>query len=200
MGVEDTNWTLISWELCLKGLKIDSDVCFFGDSLTISGDFVQHFDNKRVCNLGIGGDTVFNMRRRVNMIAATHPKTVFVMGGINDLILGSSVEELLKNYQVLVRGVRELLPDANIYFQSILPINHTLCNKSVGKVKSSSIVSANDGIKKICEEFGVGYVDLYSVYEENGEMPTRYVYDGLHLKKEHYLMWYNEIEKYIRME
>lgn len=51
IGSPQTNWTLLSWKTSLKNLEINSDIVFFGDSITRGSNFHKKFTNKKIVNL-----------------------------------------------------------------------------------------------------------------------------------------------------
>lgn len=197
MGIEDTNWTLFSWKSFLSKLDLKVDVCFFGDSITRGGNFHKFFKNKKVCNLGISGDGLVGMNGRVDMIASVCPEYVFVMAGINDICSRRKPEKCIALYRLLIEKIRDQLPDTRIFVQSILPIN-TRMRKSL--VKNDAIAYYNGLLVTMCDELNIEYVDLYSVYALNGELPEEYTVDGLHIKEEFYCLWYDKIKIYLETE
>lgn len=58
-------------------------------------------------------------------------------------------------------------------------------------------MNANSIIKVIAQRSNCVYVDLWSLYEKNDEMPNELTPDGLHLFPEAYDRWMESIRKYI---
>jgi lysophospholipase L1-like esterase len=52
-------------------------------------------------------------------------------------------------------------------------------------------------VRKIAEERGLTYIDLYDQYAVDGELPDAMSYDGLHLTNEAYSTWYNELKSIV---
>lgn len=104
-----TNYTAQSWEKSLKSMDYDCDIVFFGDSLTAGGDFARYFDQVKICNLGLSGDTLDGMKKRVSMIESVKPEKIFIMGGINSL-LDNNVDMTVKSYSELLDMIRESFP------------------------------------------------------------------------------------------
>lgn len=181
------------WQNCLSKLGIQTDIVFYGDSHTCGSDFRQYFPDVSICNLGLGGDDLNGFIRRVDMIQTVHPKKIFFMGGINGSG-GTTLEEYRCKYEILFSVIKDSIPDAMLYVESVLPINSCIVDRYCSNEKIQEI---NVILKELSDKFGYQYIDLFSVYAENGELPMRYSREGIHLKKECYSMWADAIRPYI---
>lgn len=188
------NWTAFSWESSLRKMGCKADVVFLGDSITRGGDFHIQFPQLTVANLGSSGDTLAGMIGRVTAIQAFCPKKVFLQGGINGLT-DFNLSCCISQYEDLICKVEQEVPDAKVYIQSTLPLSAA---KSKKICKNSTIAAFNDAIRQLAEKHGHTYIDLYSLYLENGEMNPADTLDGLHLKPEGYNRWYKAIRKYMQ--
>lgn len=180
------------WENTLAKMDYDADIVFFGNSITRRSDFRQYFPDKKIVNLGYSGDYPEAMLRRVGQIKTVHPKKVFLMAGVNKLHHYSD-EQFETKYRRLVDSISAAVPGARIYLQSILP--HTAKCKSVAS--NARIVEANAIIKAVAQEKGMTYVDLYSLYDVDGNLPDDMSIDGLHLKDESYSLWAECIRQFV---
>lgn len=187
-------WCIQGWTNTLEKLQLDVDVVFFGNSITCGGKFQDYFPNVNTCNLGFPGDDLDGMCFRVKQIIALHPKKLFVMGGINGLHLESD-KVFEEKYQRLVDSIIKSVPETEVYLQSILPICKT--KKSSWKLDNDKIERSNTIIREIAERSNCIYVDLYSLYEENGQMPERLSKDGVHIVEEAYDIWADAIRQYV---
>lgn len=186
-------WTERGWQNCLSKLEIQADVVFYGDSHTQGSDFRHYFPDVSICNLGLAGDNLNGFIRRVDMIQAVHPKKIFFMGGINGSS-GISLEEYQRKYEILFTAIKDSLPDAMLYVESVLPINSCLVDAYCSNEKIQEI---NHILKDLCDKYDYQYIDLFTVYAENGELPMRFSREGIHLRKEYYFMWAETIHPYI---
>lgn len=200
MGVCETKpqdrgdyWCIKGWTNTLNKLDYDADVVFFGNSITCGGNFQDYFPNVKTCNLGYPGDNMDGMMLRVPQIKAVSPEKVFVMAGINGLQMQTD-DVFEKKYQQMVDSIKKTVPEAEVYLQSILPVNYSKTNAYANKGK---IRDANEVISRIAQRSGCFYVDLYSLYEKDGEMPHVLTRDGVHLFPEAYDRWMEEIRRYI---
>lgn len=188
-------WCIQGWTNTLEKLYLDVDVVFFGNSITRGSSFEKYFPDVQICNLGYPGDTTDGMLLRVNQIKVVHPEKVFVMAGINGLHLQSE-QKFTDKYAMLVDSIKNAVPSAKIYLQSILPVNPSMkMGKGFDKRK---IAKCNDIIQEIAEQKGCTYINLYKLYAtDDGIMPTELTRDGIHLFPKSYDRWANEIRKYV---
>ena len=186
-------WCIRGWTNTLNKLGYDADVVFFGNSITSGGNFQDYFPDIKICNLGYPGDNLDGMMLRIGQVKAVTPEKVFVMAGINGL--KHQTEEVFeRKYQYLVDSIKSSVPEAGVYLQSILPVNHSMSNVYAS---SDKIMKVNNIIAKIASRSGCVYVDLWSLYEKDGEMPKELTRDGVHLFPEAYDRWADEIKRYI---
>lgn len=185
-----------SWENCLRQMNTHYDVVFYGNSITRNGNFSSYFPNASICNLGHGGDDLDGMKRRIGMVSCLSPKIVFLMAGINDQADNIPIDIFQKKYRELIKCFTDSLPNTKIYIQSILPVNSKVYD-AFGT--NAHIDSCNQIIKIIAKDFNLDYIDLYSLYIEDGELPLSYTkdFDGLHLSLEKYDIWVNQISPII---
>lgn len=188
------NTAIEGWENCLEQLRPESDIVFFGDSLTEHGSFNEYFPEKRVCNLGLSGDTLAGMIDRFEMINCVSPDIVVILGGINSLrddSLFSSVQEFDTLLQQIASGC-----DARIFVISILPIS---AENDLSKYCSpDTIISFNQELQEITNRYNACYIDLYSLFAtEDNHIKPELTTDGIHLSKSAYDIWAETIAPYI---
>lgn len=186
-------WAIDGWTNTLKKMNIQCEAAFFGDSITRGSDFQSYFPEVKIVNLGLSGDNLVGMRRRVSILQAVNPEKVFIMVGTNDLV-HISLDCYSQRYEELLQTVIDLIPNATIYLQSVLPSNHVM-----GKyAPNAKVQRANDIIKELAQKYNCTYIDLYSLYvDENNEMPRELTRDGVHLYSESYDRWAEEVKKFL---
>src|SRR4051812_12645239 len=92
-------------------------IVFAGDSITASTPWSEYYSDIR--NRGIGGDTSVGLRERIDEIAESLPKQLFINIGTNDLSSGVGVEEVAGNIRQIVAKVRSTSPTTEIYVVSV---------------------------------------------------------------------------------
>lgn len=188
INLATTNSNNYQWkaEECLKGwtnslysLRDTVDIVFLGNSITYGGLFEAEFSDKRICNWGYPSDDLCGMTERINQVMALHPAKVFLMGGINGLT-NQDLNDFENEYETLVKSLKDSMPLIVIYLQSILPVNKVIvpsCQK---------IIEANGIIEQISRKYKCRYINLHSLYAEDGILPNRYTADGGHLLPDAY--------------
>ena len=176
----------------LESLSIDSsNIVFLGNSLTEYGEWQEFFNNPTIRNRGIGGEFTDGILRRLDPIIKGKPKQVFLMIGINDLILHRP-PHILANYRSIVERIRTESPSTELIVQSILPVNNTVKNTGLS---NEDVLTLNEGIQKITTDFNLKYVDLHQKFKDpSGKLNDKYTLDGIHLNRAGYDLWIGEIK------
>ena len=186
-------WARNGWTNTVKKLHASFDVAFFGNSITCQSDFQQYFPDKTIINLGYPGDNIPGMLNRISMLQAARPSKIFIMAGTNDLF-SIDIDEFAVRYENLLHAVSDSIPSAVVYVQSILPMNRHLKANAPADEK---IRAANNRLRQITAARHLQYIDVYSLYAEDGELSTDVTADGIHLLSQSYGKWAKLIEPYV---
>lgn len=168
---------------------MQADVVFFGDSHIAGGDFQKAFPDVQSINLGYIGEDTKGMLRRVDAIAAVHPKKVFLMGGINGLY-NQSLDDFAYWYAALVDSILSAVLNDELYLHTLLPVTEwsDYCD-------NTKITETNKIIARIAADRNLTLIDLHSRYAINNVLPDSMSYDGLHLTPSAYVGWYELIKE-----
>ena len=178
---------LQAWSNSLRQLNIKADIVFFGDSLTYYGDFASVFPNKTVCNLGLRGDTIQGLINRVEQVMILDPGVVYLMAGIND-VNTCSLEQFGSKYESLLNHLISNKDNISIVVQGLLPVNS---NSFQISCDNNQIIDCNKIIEKVASNLSLDYIDLFSLYEDNGLLSKGMTIDGIHLERDAYSRWYD---------
>ena len=65
--------------------------------------------------------------------------------------------------------------------------------------KGDVVTAINNGLKEMCRESGLTYIDVYSALKlpDSEKLNPEYTNDGLHLLGKAYLVWRNVLQKYL---
>lgn len=119
---------------------------------------------------------------------------VYIMLGINEAGWMNK-DKFYSNYCGIVDVVRQELPDAQIYIQTIPPVS---AKRSAGSGPSNDKIAAfNDLIVKMCAEKEVYLVDVAAAFTEpDGCLSSQNSSDGLHFKKAAMTAWIHYLESH----
>ncbi len=178
-----------------------SDAVFLGDSRTdglrlYGGVKDSHF----ICYKGLTADE-FDKRACIKSGSATitaqaalkkqQYAKVFVMLGLNEL--GYATEDFAQDYAALIDAVRAAQPEAELYFQSVVPVNPQKSKEYQQPyyVTNEKIAAFNAEIVRLCEEKQVIYLNVAEgLTDEEGILPYERTTDGVHFSKAWYQEWF----------
>lgn len=175
------------------------DIVFLGDSQTNGCEWHELLDNPNVKNRGISSDVIQGFADRVQPIIDGRPAKLFILGGVNDISHDLTPDSIATAMRNLIVKVRKGAPSTKIYLQSLLPIDNSFRRYKAMTGKESVIVETNKLLKKVAEETGATWIDLYSrmVDPATGNMRKGLTNDGLHLLGAGYAVWRDAVLPYV---
>ena len=192
-GNNDSVNVIRAWTNTIKQLDLDVDIAFFGDSIFQRGDFREYFPDKKLINLGCGGDTIRGVYNRAEVLSYVNAEKIFIMCGVN-MLRNDNVDFCTAEYGGLLNAVSEYAPESEIYACSILPMRQDWQDEYCSKETTESF---NVIIKELAESRGMTYVDLYPLFENEGTIVPGYTVDGVHLTTQGYDVFAEGISQYI---
>lgn len=166
------------------------NILFVGHSLIAFYDWQKRFPSHNVTSLGVPGETVRSLLRRIGTITEQHSSAdaIFLMSGLNDVAMEDF--GFLDQYREIVRRLTSAYPEARIYVQGLLPTNVEFIDNPV-------IQDVNVSLRGLAVETGAVYLDLYrSFVREDGSVITGYLLDdGVHLSDTGYAVWSGVLEE-----
>lgn len=146
--------------------------------MILLGDSITAWNPVRgVVNLGVLGDTTRDILWRLEEIEEEREDDIYLMAGVNDVIMGFPDEKILGNYTLLINELKKKFRSLTVI--SILPVDNMDRNKK--------IESLNGRIEEIATKAQAGYLDIYSEFlGRDGGIDSRYTTDGIHLSTRGY--------------
>lgn len=177
-------------------------IVFTGDSITRGVDWAEFFPDKKVINRAIGGINIDKLFQIVDTSFTGHqPNKIFLMIGINDLKHNMPIATFLEKYQKLVSLLKGKYSSAEIYIESLLPINQSVGRVVLGErmknTDNEEIMDVNSKLKDLAVKNQCTFIDLYPFFIEDGVLPEKYSLDGLHLNGQAILVWKDAILRYV---
>jgi lysophospholipase L1-like esterase len=170
-----------------RGSKATADIVMLGDSLTELGLWSEYFQDVKLLNRGISGDTASGVLRRIEEVVDRRPKTVFLMIGINDLLGGLEPTAVSAAIQSIVETLRQ--HQIKVIVQSVLP------------VAANFLPGINSKVGRLNQELRLGsgqFAEIAEQLTQNGALNPSLTVDGLHLNGAGYGVWKDAITPYIK--
>jgi lysophospholipase L1-like esterase len=193
---KEEKWVSKHQERVAIARKGDIDVILIGDSITDYGQMVPrykyHFGNRKVLNMGQGGDRTQNVLWRLQNgeVDGIQPKIAFLMIGTNNIGRGESPEDAVLGIKTLLAELEKRLPKTKVVLFSIFPRAGEIM-KSVDKV-NAQLPALADGQRVV-------HVDLGHLYRnpDGTVIESRFGRDKLHLNDEGYRVWWENMEPFL---
>lgn len=118
---------------------------------------------------------------------------VYLALGVNELGYFDP-QGFAETYGQVVEAVRERLPEAKVYIQSLIPVNTAKCkaNQIPYYITNEGIASYNAALEDYFADKDVYLLGIpEDLVDENGEMLDGYCADGVHFKRDGYVIWLN---------
>lgn len=187
-----------------------SDAVFIGDSrvdglhlysgITAEAAFLDH-TGLTVYEVKEGKKVIRRGDQKVSVLDALADGTygkVYIALGVNELGYFDP-EGFAETTGKVVELIREKLPDARIYIQSLIPVNTEKCkaNDIPYYITNEGITGYNEALKTYFADKDVYLLGIpEGLIDENGEMLRDYSADGVHLKKDGYVLWLNYLTEH----
>lgn len=188
---------LLGTTACGKGSGIaEKDVAadfknsvFMGDSITEGFAFNEILPQEQVI-AGAGATAGFSYDD-LDALAEKKPDQVFIMLGSVDILMPvEDPQELFReDLTKLINRIKEELPGAEIYLQSITPVTQEALKQ---EPRYAGIGEYNGILKEVADQSAAHYVDIGVLAREN---PALYAEDGIHFQKEFYQLWLQKLSQ-----
>ena len=92
-------------------------------------------------------------------------------------------------------ALREACPDAEIFVESMLPLDKAIASKA--NCPNRVIRAFNGRVEALAAEYGMPYLDIYPAYEDRGGLNSAMTEDGIHLKDDAFGPWAEIVRPYL---
>lgn len=188
------------YEKEIESLKDEyTNYLFLGDSITDFYDLDKYYEGLPIVNSGISGNTTKDILNDMkNRVYNYNPSKVFLLIGINDLGNQKSADEIVSNIKEIITNINNNKPNAEIYIESIFPINKNIDEDLIKVKDNNSVIEVNKLLEKYCDEKGYTYINIYNkLLDEDGNFSEEYTDDGLHPNEKGYEIITKELKKYL---
>jgi lysophospholipase L1-like esterase len=141
------------------------------------------------------------MTERLCQITPHHPKVIFLMAGINDMVNDNPAINVATSVINLIEAIRQQSPTTKLFVESMLPINESTGRWRTLAGRTDDIPLANMYIRAYCESKGITFVDLFHqmTYPYSNILRNELSADGLHITEAGYQIWAKEIKKQLNL-
>ncbi|MDR3551913.1 MAG: GDSL-type esterase/lipase family protein [Clostridia bacterium] len=181
-----------------------NNTVFIGDACTLGITTYKIADNATVlAGNGLSAYSALKYKIKLNgqsqtimtAIAAKKPKRIYILLGSNDLTFLKSADQFTGPYGALLDALKQQLPDATIYVQSILPVTASYEIKKP-TITNTRIDEFNSALKALCDQKSVKYVDVEAIFKgPDGMLPKSLSTDGLNIRPKCYYQWLNYLSQ-----
>ncbi len=182
-----------------------ADAVFVGDSLTQGIQLYGIIDTTVLANRGINLQTVYKEDKIrvaegytgvIPELKRIQPAKIYVQLGMND-IAWRTQKDFNKLYGELIDNIKDTVPGATIYIQSIFPVTNWYSLEDNG-IDNSKVVTYNQGLSELAAEKDCHYLDVHSaLINDNGVLPDEASPDGIHLNGPYYQRWFTYLKTHV---
>lgn len=179
------------------------DIIFIGDSITQGWEgagknvWTNYYGQRKCLNVGVGGDKTEHVlwRFEQGQLDGVKPKVAVLMIGTNnsnknrDGTEQYSEAEILAGVQLVVKQIRERLPETKLILLGIFPRAQSF------STQRGKILQINQALAKLDDGKSIYYIDFGSqLIESDGSISKTLMPDYLHLSEQGYEIWAKAIE------
>ena len=158
-------------------------IVFMGDSRVELYPVWNYWPGRHVINIGKTSITTSGVIQRIPYIKQFNPDVIYISIGINDIYLRYDLDNFHNRLIQIIRQVKELCPDAEIYVTNIVPVQN---HDEYGITMDAIVDELNIDIPSICDSEGVNYIDLGELKDPDGGLSAAYYRDGTHYNQAGY--------------
>lgn len=117
---------------------------------------------------------------------------VFLIFGENELGWPYP-KNFIKEFEKIIAETRRILPDADIYIESIFPVSLEVSEKDINGINNSNIVKYNKLLEELADpEKNIFFINpAEAVADKNGNLPSDASTDGMHFNYGYCKVWVN---------
>ena len=205
---ESTYWLMYSHlsEVWAQSLEhADAEIAFFGDSRVIGADWNSAYPDKKVINLGVGGDRISNLLTRMSQIKVLKEKgnlkyCFLAIGGNDCLSSKFDTSTFRDEYDTLLSELQNL--GITVYVNTVAGVTSegTSLSEKDARKANSKMAQGNEIIRELAEKHGMTLIDMAELMNNSdGSLKAAYASaDGVHFSSEGNQFWYDTLrEDYI---
>ena len=155
-------------------------IVMVGDSRVDEAEWDDLLGRDDVANRGISGDTTSGLLSRLDATFTAEAEVCVIQIGINDLMQGSPVERVERNFREILDRLVASRRVRQIVLTSVL-----LTGEKSGEL-NGKVRELNARLKQLADEPGATWVDVNEPLAGAGHLDAKYTNDGTHLTGDGY--------------
>jgi lysophospholipase L1-like esterase len=170
-------------------------ILFLGSSSIVGWDVKKSFPDLTVLNRGFGGSQVADSVRYADRIVLPYrPRVIVFYAGDNDIAAGKTPQQVLADFQSLVRKVRAALPTTRIVYVAIKP---SLARwRLIEKMRQANRLIQAEA--QTDPQLAFVDVDRPMIGPDGKPRPELFKKDGLHLNDQGYRLWSELVRPHLK--
>lgn len=197
----DTSWR--QWEADIRRFEAQDraqrpdtgGVVFVGSSsIRMWETLASDFPAAHVINRGFGGSELRHVSHFADRVVLPYaPRLVVVYAGDNDINAGRTPEQVLGDFQMLVRTIHEARPATRIAFVSIKPSPARWALADAARMANSMVQ------RYVRSDARLAFIDVFDPMLGFGgrPRPELFISDSLHMSPAGYRLWRTLVEPYL---
>ena len=187
-----------------------SDAAFLGDSLTaglafystnVGGGLICGYEGtspNEIVHRTTLTDEVRGEEIPLEVLGEKQPAKLYVLLGTNALVGTGNDDGFMSYYSQMLDALRETLPNATIFVQSILSVRPEALESAPG-LAPDRLAGINDKIKQLCAEKGCLFINLTAgLCGEDGYLREDLANtDGIHMVPDGYSQWIGFLAEHV---
>ncbi len=155
-------------------------ILMVGDSRVDEAEWEDLLGRNDIANRGISGDTTAGLLSRFDATFTSEADVCVIQIGINDLMQGSPVDQVERNFREILRRLGESQRARRIVLTSVLLTGER------SRDLNARVQELNVKLKRLAEERSCTWLDLNELLAPSGHLEGRFTNDGTHLTGEGY--------------
>ncbi len=168
----------------VSDIRKNENIVFLGDSITDFYPIDSIYHDLPIIKSGVSGYKTKDILERMDsLVYQYNPTSVFLLIGTNDVMFDETTakEKAIKNIETIISNIQENRKKAQIYLESIYPVNQGVSPAMVLQRNNETIKEMNLTLKEYCDSHNVIYIDMFNELKDaNGNFDAKYTNDGLH--------------------
>jgi hypothetical protein len=170
--------------------KGDPKIVMFGNSITAQGKWVELLGRTDVMTRALPGQCTYHFLNAMKpMVIDLHPEICFVMGGINDITVGVSLEKIREHYRLILE---------NLVKNKITPVVTLTLYEQNDPVSMAEVKRLNEFLISYCKANNIDYLDINPLIADSTGLKPEYAVDKTHLNEKAYKVWAVEVGRILK--